>query len=475
MRDVLTPARGALLASLLVGAGMTAQAQLRPALDVGEQATRRAEQVQTQINQLDDERSDLIGEFRTLVQRKDSAELNARQLAQAVESQAREIESLTEQLSRIDEITAVMVPMMLDLIDDLELFIEADLPFQIDERRARIARLRNIMNQPNVVPAEQYRLIMEEYKAELAVGNTIDTWTDEVVINDRPTDVDMFRYGRVSLVYLTKDGRRAARWSRELDQWEPLDREYNAGIEEAIRIAKELVQPNVIFGPFERLTVTAGAAQERQLLPEEAEEFRRVLLQTQNETIFTEQQELTIAVQEDRIASLQAQIEEAPARSLDMLPVLETMVDDLEDFILADLPFRRQERLERVETLRAALARGDELALSERYRLIIQTYQDELASGTVQETWKDEIDLDGSLTEVILYRYGRTSLVYLTADRRNAGRWDRGDPDAQPAVPPGWVSLGGGARNDIAKAIRIAEGREQQSVLLAPVEIYSVQ
>ncbi|MEM7007273.1 MAG: DUF3450 family protein, partial [Pseudomonadota bacterium] len=86
MRDVLTPARGALLASLLVGAGMTAQAQLRPALDVGEQATRRAEQVQTQINQLDDERSDLIGEFRTLVQRKDSAELNARQLAQAVES-----------------------------------------------------------------------------------------------------------------------------------------------------------------------------------------------------------------------------------------------------------------------------------------------------------------------------------------------------------------------------------------------------
>ena len=43
MKNVLTPARGALVAALLVGAGITAEAQLRPALDAGEQATRQAE------------------------------------------------------------------------------------------------------------------------------------------------------------------------------------------------------------------------------------------------------------------------------------------------------------------------------------------------------------------------------------------------------------------------------------------------
>ncbi|MEO0882022.1 MAG: DUF3450 domain-containing protein [Pseudomonadota bacterium] len=467
MKDVLTPARSALLATLLVGAGMTAQAQLRPALEVGEQATRRAEQVQQQINQLDDERSDLISEFRTLVQRKDSAELNARQLAQAVESQAREIESLQGQLDRIDEITAVMVPMMLDLIDDLEAFIEADLPFQIEERRRRVSQLRQIMTQPDVVPAEQYRLIMEEYKAELAVGNTIDTWTDEVLINDLPTDVDMFRFGRVSLVYLTRDNRIAARWNRDLDDWEQLPRSYNSDIREAIRIAKELVQPNVMFGPFEKLLVTAPPAQVQQALPEDADEYRRALLQIQNETVFADQQELIIANQEDAIATLEQEIAEAPARSLDMLPVLETMVDDLEMFIQADLPFRLDERMERIESLRAALARGDELPLSERYRLIIEAYQDELDKGTQQETWKDEIDLNGSATEVFLYRYGRTALVYLSADRRSAGRWDR--------ETRSWLPLGGGARNDIAKAIRISEGREQQSVLSAPVVKFSVQ
>lgn len=363
MRDVLTPARGALIAALLVGVGLSAEAQLRPALEVGEQATRRAEQVQQQINQLDDERSDLVREFRTLVQRKDAAELYARQQEQVVASQSREIESLTEQLSRVDEITAVMVPMMLDMIDDIEAFVEADLPFKLEERRERIAYLKDIMTRADVVPAEQYRLIMDEYKAELGVGNTIETWTDEVVIDGLPTDVDMFRYGRISLVYLTVDGRRAARWNRELGDWEPLSGDYNAEIRDAIRIAKELSQPNVLFGPFEKLQVTAPAVAERTELPPEIEEYRRVLLQIQNENVFTDQQELILASQDSEIASLTEQIAEAPNRSLEMVPVLETMVNDLEAFILADLPFKREERLERVGRLREALAQGDALAL----------------------------------------------------------------------------------------------------------------
>ncbi|MEO1405587.1 MAG: DUF3450 family protein, partial [Pseudomonadota bacterium] len=121
-----------------------------------------------------------------------------------------------------------------------------------------------------------------------------------------------------------------------------------------------------------------------------------------------------------------------------------------------------------IETLRTALSReAEQLPLSERYRLIIETYQDELAEGTTQETWKEEIDLNGAPTEVVLYRYGRAALVYLSADRRSAGRWDRESGTWQP--------VGGAARNDIAKAIRIQEGREQQSVLTAPVVKYSVQ
>ena len=95
MKKLLSPARGVLAAALIAGLAMPAQAQLREALNTGEQATRRAEQVQDQINQLDDERTDMVREYRSLLQRRDAADLYAKQQALVVKSQEEEIESLT--------------------------------------------------------------------------------------------------------------------------------------------------------------------------------------------------------------------------------------------------------------------------------------------------------------------------------------------------------------------------------------------
>ena len=122
MKKVLTPARGAIAAALVAGLAMpaVAQSQLRQALDIGEDATRKAEQVQERINQLDDQRSDMVAEFRTLLQRTQAAQLYARQQEKVVESQRRELESLQGQLERVDEITAQTTPMLIDMVSDLE-------------------------------------------------------------------------------------------------------------------------------------------------------------------------------------------------------------------------------------------------------------------------------------------------------------------------------------------------------------------
>ncbi len=81
MKKVLTPARGPILAATFVGLALppVAQSQLGRAIQTGEDATRRAEQTQERINQLDDQRSEMVGEFRTLLQRKQAAQLYARQ------------------------------------------------------------------------------------------------------------------------------------------------------------------------------------------------------------------------------------------------------------------------------------------------------------------------------------------------------------------------------------------------------------
>jgi DNA repair exonuclease SbcCD ATPase subunit len=112
MKKILSPARSVIAAALIAGLAIPAHAQLREALTTGEQATRKAEQVQDQINQLDDDRSEMVREYRTLLQRRDAAELFAKQQELVVESQREEIASLTEQLGSIDDITAQTVPML---------------------------------------------------------------------------------------------------------------------------------------------------------------------------------------------------------------------------------------------------------------------------------------------------------------------------------------------------------------------------
>jgi hypothetical protein len=256
MKNVLTPARGAILAGLMVGFTAPSIAQgLDRAIATGEQATRRAEQVQQQINQLDDERSDMVGEFRTLLQRKTAAELYARQQAAAVESQEREIASLTDQLSRVDEITSQTVPMLETLIDDLDAFIDADLPFRLEPRKDRIARLREYLVDPNVSVTERYRQIMDAYTAEMEVGRKTDTWKETITVDDKEVTVDMVLFGRVALVYMDPTGRYAKRYDRETSSWVDLESKYKAEIEKAIRIIQGKRTQDVMYVPATKLAV----------------------------------------------------------------------------------------------------------------------------------------------------------------------------------------------------------------------------
>lgn len=257
MNRVLTPARGAIIAAAFAGLTLpaVAQGQLGQAIQKGEQATKRAEATQQRINQLDDERSDMVGEFRTLLQRKQAAELYARQQEKVVESQRRELVSLQDQLERVDEITAQTVPMLLDMVADLEAFVEADLPFRLDQRRERIETLKTAMEDAQVPIVEQYRLIIEAYQSEMEYGRTVQTWPETLTIDDKEVKVDMFLYGRVALVYMSPDKRYAARYDRALGDFVPVENKFKEDIAKAIKIAKGTTSPGVMYAPATKLTV----------------------------------------------------------------------------------------------------------------------------------------------------------------------------------------------------------------------------
>ncbi|MEO1360278.1 MAG: DUF3450 domain-containing protein, partial [Pseudomonadota bacterium] len=184
-----------------------------------------------------------------------AAELYARQQAAAVESQEREIASLTDQLARVDEITSQTVPMLETLIDDLDAFIDADLPFRLEERKDRIARLREYLSDPAISVTERYRQIMDAYTAEMEVGRKTDTWKETISVDDKDVTVDMVLFGRVALVYMDPTGRYAKRYDRETSSWVDLENRYKAEIEKAIRIIQGKRTQDVMYVPATKLAV----------------------------------------------------------------------------------------------------------------------------------------------------------------------------------------------------------------------------
>ncbi|NIV31048.1 MAG: DUF3450 family protein, partial [Anaerolineae bacterium] len=64
--------------------------------------------------------------------------------------QRSEIVSINNQLEGLEATNRGVVPLMLEMIDMLEQIVESDMPFRLEERRARVVRLRDMMDQADV-------------------------------------------------------------------------------------------------------------------------------------------------------------------------------------------------------------------------------------------------------------------------------------------------------------------------------------
>ena len=119
-----------------------------------------------------------------------------------------EIDSLLEQIKTLDQTNIEITPLMLKMVATLEEFIELDVPFQMEERRERVALLKATMDSPNVTASEKYRKILESYQIETDFGRTIEAYESSLGESDETRTYSFLRIGRVALLYQSLDRRR---------------------------------------------------------------------------------------------------------------------------------------------------------------------------------------------------------------------------------------------------------------------------
>ena len=124
------------------------------------------------------------------------------------------------------------------MIDGLEKFIAADIPFKLVERRDRVARIKGYLTNANISAAERFRQVLDAYSIENAYGQSIDVFTEELQLDGAAKTVNILQIGRSGLYYQTIDGSQSGYWDKAAKQWQSLEASHNAGISKAIRITQ---------------------------------------------------------------------------------------------------------------------------------------------------------------------------------------------------------------------------------------------
>ena len=232
---------------LLVNVNLARAQELEPAVKAEVGINTESAASQKRVDNLADETQELLAEYRAVVREVESLEIYNANLEKVVEDQREEVRSINRQLGGLEETNRGVVPLMLEMIDTLGQIVEADVPFRIEERRARVRGLADMMDQAEVTAAEKYRRVMEAYQGELEYGRTTEAYSD--VLPTTGQTVDFLRVGRTLLVYQTSDHSETGWFNPATREFEPLPARYELQVKEGIAIARNEKAPNLVMLP----------------------------------------------------------------------------------------------------------------------------------------------------------------------------------------------------------------------------------
>ncbi|TDJ34797.1 MAG: DUF3450 domain-containing protein [Gammaproteobacteria bacterium] len=143
-----------------------------------------------------------------------------------------------------------------------------------------------------------------------------------------------------------------------------------------------------------------------------------------------------------------------------IFPLMERMIDGLEQSIALDIPFLLDERTKRIADLKEIMERSD-VSVAEKFRKVMEAYQIENDYGISSEHYVQALEIDGSTREYNMLRIGRIGLYFQSDDTSITGWWN--------AEIGAFEQLSNRHRSEVRKGIRVARQLIAPELMLLPV------
>lgn len=205
---------------------------------------------QNKIDKYFDQAQDMVFEYGSVADERESLKSYNDYVAGLVADQERTMKSIQDDINGVDTLRQGVVPLMFKMVDALEQFVALDLPFNTETRIARVNNLKELLNSAEVTLAEKYRLILDAYSIEREYGGFIAVKTGQLELDGKEALVDFFNLGRVALYAQSLDGKSAWMYNDETKGWDPLEDTYLREITKGIRIARKQGAPDLFSLPI---------------------------------------------------------------------------------------------------------------------------------------------------------------------------------------------------------------------------------
>ncbi len=181
---------------------------------------------------------------------------------------------------------------------------------------------------------------------------------------------------------------------------------------------------SAVIGEQVKTEESARASQKRieQLDTETAKmltDYRQMTAEAQSLKTYNDELAVQVKSQQDQLNGMNQQLTEIQTTAREVLPMMNKMLDTLEQFVKLDLPFLVEERAARIANLKDLMGRAD-VSTSEKYRRLVEAYQIEMEYGRTVEAYQGKV---GEKTVEFL-RAGRVGIMYQSLDGKETGYWD---------------------------------------------------
>ncbi len=192
------------------------------------------------------------------------------------------------------------------------------------------------------------------------------------------------------------------------------------------------------------------------------EEYRKLIDGSEYEAAYTRELQELEQSQAQQIAALREQIVQARVTQQRIVPLMRSMADSLEKFVVLDLPFHQEDRIAAVFDLKERLRRPD-LSVSAKFRILLEAYQLEQDYGGNIESWRGPLQLEGEELSVEYLRIGRVALYFQSLDGSSSGYWN--------AKEQNWAPLDERYGRGLVQALRVAQNLTAPQLLYLPLPV----